>query len=213
MRISTTTLESFRLFMQPDQEWMSEASLQASIRGEFVPTHPVSLGSAFGLVLEDPDRYLIPGGYRLSVNGESFAFGRDVLEPCLALIDRRGVFEAKGTRRYGNDDVVAKADHLLGSHLSEFKTTLSTFDVTKYLDSYQWRYMTDIFAPSQITYHVFCLKEATNGVVELRGVESFNVWPYAACHEDCVALLDEFVGYVRHRGLDKYLDQKQRDAA
>ena len=52
MRISATQLESFRLFMQPDQEWMSEQNLIDTIKGVWKPNHKVSLGSAFGQVLE-----------------------------------------------------------------------------------------------------------------------------------------------------------------
>jgi hypothetical protein len=36
---------------------MTEADLIASIKGEFVPTPAVLLGSAFGKVLETPDHY------------------------------------------------------------------------------------------------------------------------------------------------------------
>jgi len=213
MRISATTLESYRLFMQPDQDWMTEQELLATIRGKFVPNHNVSLGQAFGRVLEDPDRYAVPGGFRVSANGECFAFGHDVMAPCLALIDRRGVFEAKSSKRYGPCDVVSKADHLLGAHLSEFKTTLSSFNVDKYLDSCQWRFMADAFEPLVVTYHVFCLAEATNGVIELRSIETMNLFPYPALHEDCAALVREFTHYVTVKGLDGLLRQRQIEAA
>lgn len=208
MRISTTTLESFRLWRHPDNEWMSEEELIATIKGEFTPTHGVELGSAFGKILEAPEQYVVPHGYQCG----AFGFGQDVVEPCLAVIDRRGVFEAKASKRYGDCDVVAKADHLLGAHLSEFKTTLHSFDIEKYLASYQWRFMVDIFEPALVTYHVFLLSEAPNGVVSLRGIESFNVFPYAELHGDCCALLDDFVHYARSRGLEPYLQQRQREA-
>jgi hypothetical protein len=212
MRISATQLESYRLFMQPDQEWMSEDELIATIRGEFKPNHKINLGSAFGKVLEDPDRYLVPGGFRVKLNLEVFEFGLDVVTPCLELIDRDGVFEAKAVQSYDDCDVVSKADHLLGAHLSEFKTTTSSFDVTKYLDSYQWRFMADAFQPRQITYRVFCLDEATNGVIGLRGIESFNLYPYAGLHEDCAALVRAFKSYCVARGLDAVLKARQAAA-
>lgn len=209
MRISTTTLESYRLFMQPDQDWMSEASLIDTILGRFSPTPAVKLGLAYGRVLEDPDRYLVPGGY--ICQGYSFAL-KDV-EPALAAIDRRGVFEAKGVKAYGAVDVVAKADHLLGTHLSEFKTTGSTFDFDKYAASCQWRFMVDIFEASRVTYHVFELDDHGNGVAELKAVHSFNLYPYAALHQDCGDLLTGFVSYVRAKGLDGVLRQRQQEAA
>ena len=186
MRISTTTLESYRLWRDPEQDWMSEDELIATIKGEFRPNHNVLLGQAFGRVLEKPEAYRVRNGYLCG----DFAFGEDVMEPALAVIDRRGVFEAKGTKPYGDRTVVAKADHLLGAHLSEFKTTLSTFDFDKYAASCQWRFMAEIFEPSLVTYHVFCLYEGTTGVVELRSIESFNLYPYAALHDDCCALVD-----------------------
>lgn len=209
MRISTTTLESFRLWSDPEQDWMSENELLATIRGEFTPTAKVLLGLAFGKVLEDPDRYLVPGGYRC--NGYDFALS--TIEPALALIDRRGVFEAKAQRSYGAVDVVAKADHILGAHLSEFKTTTSTFNFDKYADSCQWRFMVDIFQPLRVTYHVFLLDDHENGVAELKGIETFNLYPYAGLHQDCCTLLGQFVDYVTAKGLDGLLRDRQQAAA
>jgi len=210
MRISTTTLESFRLFMQPEQEWMTEDSLRDSILGKFVPTHQVQLGKAFGQVLENPERYAVSRGYRC----DGFEFGEDVMAPCLALMDRRGVYEAKATKQYDDCTVVACADQLVGAHLLEHKTTLSTFDAEKYLDSYQWRFMADIFQPRKITYHVFCLYEsAGNGVIELRSIETLPLYPYPELHADCCALVRQFRDYVISRGLDGYLRQRQVEAA
>jgi hypothetical protein len=218
MRISTTTLESFRLFMQPDNEWMAEAELMATIRGEFVPNAKVLLGQAFGAVLEDPDRYRIPGGYSVLPRGgsEPVVLGDDVMGPALALIDRPlTIFEAKAAKRYGRHDVVAKADQLLGAHLIETKATLSTFDFDKYAASCQWRFMLDIFdGARKCTYRVFCLHEdERTGVVSLRSVDSFDLYPYAELHQDCAALVSEFESYVAAKGLTSVLDARQVEAA
>lgn len=210
MRVSTTTIESYRLFMQADQEWMTEAELLATIEGKFTPTPAVRLGQAFGRVLEDPERYRTPLGYVFDDAGYlEYQFSRATIEPCLAVIDRRGVFEAKGVKAYGDIDVVAKADHLFGAHLSEFKTTGSTFNFDKYAESCQWRFMVDIFEPTKVTYHVFLLDDHENGVAELRGIESFDLYPYAALHEDCCELLGDFASYVRAKGLDGLLRARQ----
>lgn len=188
---------------------MSEEELIASIRGEWTPAPRVELGEAFGAVLEDPDRYLTPEGFRCG----PYCFSRDVIEPALAVFDRRGVFEAKATKQYGPCTVVAKADQLLGAQLIENKTTLSTFSFDKYAESYQWRFMADIFQPAWITYHVFCLSEsARDGSIELRGIETFNLYPYAGLHQDCCELLRQFVTYVTSRGLDGFLRERQRAA-
>lgn len=209
MRISVTTLESFRLFMQPDQDWMSEDELLATIRGEFVPNHKVKLGLAFGKVLETPERYKLKSGYTC---GE-FHFPEDVMAPALAEIDRRGIFEVKAQRLYGECMVVCKADHVLGAHLSEFKTTLSSFNADKYAESCQWRFMADILSPSLITYRVFCLNEDyRTGVISLGSIETMNLYPYPALHQDCCDLVEEFKEYVTRKGLDGVLRDRQRQA-
>lgn len=210
MRISATQIESFRLFMAGD--WMPEEELLATIRGEFAGNHKVSLGAAFGKVLETPDRYAVDGGYRVQHGGETFEFGADVMAEPLALVDRRGVFEAKAVKRYGPHEVASKADHLLGGELSEFKTTLSSFDFDKYAQGCQWRFMADAFQPVRITYHVFLLSEGTNGVIDLRGIETFRLYPYAELPKDCADLVQAFADYVTAKGLADVLNARQAAA-
>jgi hypothetical protein len=208
LRVSTTAIECFRLYSQPDQDWLPEADLIATIRGTYPPTPAILLGQAFGHVLEAPDAYRITGGYRC----ETYTFSDDTLAPAFALIDRRGVFEAKASKRYGPCEVVAKADHLRGADLSEFKTTTRPFTVQKYLASAQWRFYLDVFAARRVTYHVFCLDDHGNGVVELRETHSFALYPYADLQADCDELVARFCDYVTRRGLDGLLRQRQIDA-
>jgi hypothetical protein len=218
VRISTTTLESFRLFCQPDNEWMPESELIDTILGKFVPNRKVVVGQAFGAVLENPDRYRVDHGYRVSVRGVSadvIELSDDVMGPALALIDRPNtVFEAKALKRYGAHDVVARADQMVGARLIETKTRFASFDFDKYADGCQWRFMADIFEPVSITYHVFCMDEGeANGVVTLKDVHSFNLFPYAGLHDDCAELVAAFAEFCEARGLTAALDQRQREAA
>ena len=185
---------------------MREDDLLATIRGEFVPTHKVALGQAFGAVLETPDPFRVSGGYRVG----DIALGDDVMGPALALIDRpRTVFEAKARGRYGEHEVVAKADQLVGAHLIETKTTLSTFSFDKYAQSCQWRFMADLFQVPRVTYHVFCLAEDQVGVVSLRGIETFTLYSYANLRRDCEDLVRRFTDYVTVKGLDGFLNERQ----
>lgn len=215
MRISTTTLESFRLWRQPDQDWMTEESLIDTIRGRFVPNAAVRLGGAFGKVLETPEKYEVPLGYVFDDAGHlQYQFSHATMAPALALMDHtHGVFEAKATKEYGDCTVVAVADQLVGARLIEHKTTTGTFDFEKYAASCQWRFMVDIFRPASVTYHIFLLDDHENGVVELKGIESFNLYPYPELHQDCCDLLAEFCEYVTARGLDGLLRERQKAAA
>jgi len=210
VRASCTQLESYRLFLTED--WFDEQELIDSICGVFKPNHKINLGSAFGQVLEHPWAHQVPGGYRVVVNGERFEFGHDMMREPLKLADPRGVFEAKAVTAYGPHQVSCRADHLLGGELGEFKTTLSAFDFDKYARSVQWRFMADAFQPSRVTYHVFLLDEGSNGVIGLKGIESFRLYPYAAMRQDCEALVQDFARYVGMKGLSEYLEARQRAA-
>lgn len=217
MRISTTTLESFRLFMEPDNDWMTEQELLDTLTGKFTGNHKVWVGQAFGAILETPEAYRETGGYLVIPRGstEVIALSDNVMGPALALIDRPNtVFEAKAMSQFCGHDVVAKADQLHGARLIETKTTLSTFDFDKYAQSCQWRFMLDIFGAVSCTYHVFGLFESEqNGVIELRDVQTFTLYPYAALRVDCEDLVRQFVDYVTVKGLVPLLDARQQAAA
>lgn len=200
MRISATTLESFRLWR--DRDVVSEEQLVAQIQGTFQPTPRVLLGIAYGRILERPDDHrLSDGGYAR----DGFRFEADAVEPALAVINRRGVFEVKATKRYGPHTVVSKADHLLGSELKEFKTRVGRVCTQKYADSYQWRFMADMFKPTSVTYHVFRLSEAPYA---LDAIETLSLAPYPSLSDDCGGLLEEFVAYVHRRGLEAFLPDR-----
>ncbi len=198
MRISTTTLEAYRLWRDPEQDWMSEDDLIATIRGEFRPTREVALGLAFGKILERPDRYRVAGGY--GVPDRTFGdlrFEDDVLAPALERIDRpHTVFEAKAVGWYVGQEVVAKADQLVGGTLVETKTCWSGFTWEKYADSCQWRFLADLFQVPRVDYLVFELRESSTGVVSLADVHELPVYAYPALRADCEALVREFVGYL-----------------
>src|SRR5690606_41888327 len=53
-----------------------------------------------------------------------------------------------------------------------------------------------IFQPESISYHVFLLEEHPDLSLTIRGIESFNLFPYPGLHQDCCALLAQFKAYV-----------------
>lgn len=198
MRVSATLLESWRLYQT--QDWMTEASLIERIQGVLVPSPQMDLGTAWHAVLETPETCRVPGGYRSG----AYTFDDATLQPLFDRIDRRGVFEVKATTELDGHTLVAQADLLAGATLHEFKTTLSTFDAEKYADSVQWRVMSLVFQPAQITYHVATLDDHGNSVVTLKSLDSLSLYPYAGLEQDVRDLLREFVAYVEGKGLAEY---------
>lgn len=209
MRISTTTLESFRLWREPEQDWMTEDDLVAQIRGEFQPTPITELGTAFDHVLNDPQKHQVDGGY---TSGLHF-FPDLMMAPVLELLGRRGVSQVKHEKAYGDCVIVAKADELIGVRCIENKTTTGQFNIDKYLESYQWRYLIDVFGVRMVTYRVFLLSDPEQGAIRLREIQSFNTFPYAELHYDCERLVREFATYARSRGLEAFLAERQEQYA
>lgn len=210
MRISTTLIESFRLFLSAD--WMEEADLIKSIRGEFIQTKPMRMGTAFHSILEKPEAHVLALGDAYVCDG--FTFPGEVVRPCLALIDHAGIFEVKATKLYRVPGlaepvtVVAKVDQLLGSRVIENKTKWSAFEFDRYAESYQWRFYADIFEPSCVTYNVFCLDENAAGEIVFKSADTFNLFRYPGLAADCHELLARFVEFVRERGLERYLQPR-----
>lgn len=216
MRISVTTIESYRLWAQPEQEWMKESELIDTIKGVFKPNAKMLVGLAFGRALEKPQKYLKEGRYRVPVkNAEGewvvYWFEEEELAPALESYDRQGVSEVKGTRRYGDVTVVTKLDHIVGTQIKETKGKLSSsFSIERYQDSYQWRFELDLFPEARmLTYNVFMLEELDRpGEIGIKDCQTFNFFPYANLHADCADLVDDFVQYVEMRGLTEYLQEK-----
>lgn len=210
MRIHATALDTFRLYMHPDNDWLTEQDVIDAVRFKCAPTPEMQLGIAFERVLQDPERYRVPHGF--VCNG--YTFSEATMAEPLELVDHQhGTFQVKTVTRYGVHEVVSKADHLQGARIREWKTTTSSFAFDKYAESFQWRYMLDGFEAALLTYDVFVLDDHGNGVAELKAIESFNVFPYPDLRADCERLLSEFVGFAEVRGLARELNERQATAA
>lgn len=209
MRISTTTLESFRLYMEMD--WMTEEKLLDSIKGVFVPTPQMMAGSAYHKILEAPDAFRQTDGAYVC---EGRRFPSSSVLPALELIDLAGPCELKETKVYrigGRDvTVVAQVDQLLRSWIIERKTKWSPFDYAGYADSFQWRFYLDIFdGASGVCYQVFCMDEDKDGSYTLGDIHTMRFYPYVGMRTDLTELLEQFLAYVDRRQLAGYLRNKE----
>lgn len=207
IRVSCTAVEAVRLYLDPSQDWFTAQALDAQIAGT-EPTSPAAaLGTAFGKVMEHgPSLFSAQHDAFLA---DGFEFDFHSTDDALERWDRRGLFEVKGTKAYGDVLVVAKADQLFGAQLVEGKATLNAFDFEKYAHSVQWRLMADIFQPSVVTYRVALLGEVGAGRYEVREVAEFNLYPYAGLSRDCEKAVDDFRHYVTTRGLATALRARQ----
>lgn len=211
MRIPVTALESFRLYQTED--WMSEADLVASLKHEGVPTPGLLIGRAFDAIVCEPFHYQVPGGYLC----DGYSFGDDDMALVFAALDPRIIWQVKTAKVWplptDAPTVVAKADGVLGQRLIENKTTLSSFDFAHYERGYQWKFYLDLFEAPAIEYHVFRLNDHGNGVIDVRDVETFMLYPYPALHDDCSELLTQFLDFIKAKHLELYFEPRVGAAA
>lgn len=199
MRFSTTTIEAFRRWR--DYAFVDERELLDTITGRFQPTPRMLLGRAYGRVLEAPDRYRVADGYACG----PYRFEADTIDPALATIDRAGFFEVKATQQYGAHTVVCKVDHILGTHVAEFKTRIGSYDLMRYASSWQWRYELDVLAADVVTYRVFRLSQDPYA---LETIETLPLCRYPQLRADCAALVETFAAYIRSRGLEAFVEDR-----
>lgn len=210
LRISVTTLESFRLYLT--EEWKPESELLDEIRGEFKATPKMLLGRSGHCAMEGRFAHEDPGGHLCY----GFRWPRAVVTECREAFRSGGVPEVKVEKvlSINGEDVtlVGKADRLIGTEIVEHKFTLSTFNAERYQDSMQWRSYMLLFQPSVVLYTVFCVSEgkAERGVstLALRDIHRLGFYPYPAVEGDVRELLVRFIEYVDLRGLRGYLQPR-----
>jgi hypothetical protein len=203
VRFSVTLLESIRRHFDG---LLSTEQLVARILGRDPLTWRVEMGRAYDALLQEPARYQQPGGYRVDGPGYSrpWVFEEQAVAPALALIpshDDPCRFQPKRVAQYGEHTVVAKADHLVGFHVDEFKTRVGDFDPATYHDSVQWRFLLELFGADSVTYRVFRLSDPKDGPPALLAIETITLHRYAALREECRAHVDACAQWVLARGL------------
>jgi len=144
LRISTTTLESFRLMLT--EEWMTQERFLEQLKTPFRTSPPMEVGTALHAVIE--------------TGKKSNLFTNEINDLCLEVRqDLNGAtHEIKETKVYKigehNVTIVAKVDAMLGNIIYDHKTT-TEMNPTKWQDSIQWKVYLDVFDMPEFCYNVF----------------------------------------------------------
>lgn len=207
LRVSVTTLESFRRLLQT--EYGSEEELIAQIMGKpFEPTWQMRAGTAWHACLEKHPR---TGAYALCTSG---GFSFSALHVCEALGHiGPGIWEVKAARVFDigwhHANVVAQTDHCRGLLIQDNKTKFSPADARDYEASLQWRFYLAIHGAPRLRYNLFSFKDPDEqGYCELKDILSFSFWDYAGLESDCRFWLTEFLLWAGSKNLLSYLNRE-----
>lgn len=209
MRISVTTIESFR--MMKEEDWFSEARFLEQLSSKFISTPAMEFGTAYHALIEDGEINYICAKLK----------NMGMIQPALNYRAKFPdlVHEIKAIKEYLINGeiitVVGKCDGLYIDTIHEHKTCAVFED--KYEQSVQYKFYFELFGGREVQYNIFELKgankKATN-VIEF--VESINAIKYHKLIFDkpknnsdyCYSLLSELVLYIKNRGLERYFKDK-----
>ncbi len=195
-------IESFRTMEQYHEE-----RFLAELRGKPSEMSWQALtGTAFHELLAHPEKY--NGGSLYAYHGRlgTYTWDAEQVNKILATIDRRGVMECKivADRTVEGTPVqlVAKADFVLGSCVTDYKCKFGSWSTDDYAPSAQWRLYLDMFGCESFEYRVFEMKEPdeANHVV-IKSMDDFRFYRYAALEHDCQQMLEDFVRWLKANGL------------
>lgn len=210
LRISVTTIERFRQLLTSEN--MTEAGFIKDIKRLSPKTRAMELGTAFHDILENlRTRYDSKKKVFRSHNGIEFDYTM-IAKNIFPLIDYRGILETKQTKIYEVKGaevlIVAKADHLLGNWVTDFKSTWWKFSYDDYSESLQWRFYLDIFGADLFRYLVFVLHDTETGI-EFVESHDFYFTAYPNMIFDIHDILEQFVEFIYSRNLQQYFLPKE----
>ncbi|MGJ8524141.1 hypothetical protein R84981_002859 [Carnimonas sp. R-84981] len=199
-RLSTTTLESYRLFR--DGDWMDFDKLKNSLE-TFEETPLMARGTSLHSILEAPEKYAQGADY--VCNGYRWVGLENVVSAIPNGINEVKIEHIINTPGHGPVMLVAKADMLDGILVREFKTT-KQFNAEKYLDSIQWRIYCMAFQSKVCIFTIFQVQggedwPAPEALCVVKSVHKIECFTYTGMEDDVAELLDEFLDFVGETGI------------
>jgi hypothetical protein len=207
--VRASTLDSFRLYMDPDCEFISTEEMEARLRRgqddeDAAPSEAAALGKAFNEAINGT--YDGPIVFDLASLAEAGVGTEDALPEVAGsvVLDVDGVLVR----------VTGHADWLLGLDMLELKTSEKPIAPDKYLDSMQWRAYVLIFGVERVTYRQVQLEESkTDGSYFARKLEDVVVgYAYPRMREDVTACLRALLDFARVRGCLDAMDTESEAA-
>lgn len=215
LRISTTTLDDYRKFINTDFEDYETAKQNFILElKKELPTNIYMLrGSSFHEILDNPDKHYKTTNYTYN----DIVFSTDCINKSLNLvyknIDRNiAINEIKTTKIYDINNVkielVSKADLLYGNTVIENKTAYSIYKnrgqrdfYNEYFSSLQWKCYIELFEVYKCKYNIFLLN-TDNEEIELEQFFTFEFLKNQYNNNEILDYLEDFHLWLKSNGLE-----------
>lgn len=214
IRISTTTLESYRRLIETP--YGNENLLLLSIKGKDVAGWQAHAGRALHAIVENPTGYTISQMLDVPViEYHGFAYTQAVIDRILHEMGP-GVPEVKATRTFYVDgrpvSVVAKADRVDGLMITDLKAKFSQVDHQATEHDLQWRFYLLVHGAAMFRY-LFAQfidqdKPKDGEHFRLKEISQVRYYPYEGLERDCRHWLTQFLSWAESKKLLPYLERE-----
>lgn len=234
-----TAIESFRQYIEADEyddkPWINETNVINTIKGLEFSNVKADYGSAGHAIIENPGKYrttlvpdpnefntiasasdMIPGdepvyGYRW----KNFTFTDKQARPLLKHAAEHPLWcrEVPLAKLYHtpNFDLIltGTTDCIEGTQLRDTKFKFSSFEVSDFMLSFQWRAYLDMVGLNTFVYDFFKVS-GFDGIEDcdravISEVESMTMFRYPEMQQDIQSTINEFASFVTFKGLTQYL--------
>lgn len=188
--VRASTVDSFRLYMDPDVDFISVDEMESRLRGEGSSSPQAELGTAWHAAIAS--EYFGP----LCFDPDSLARARRGLDGALSEVSGSAIVDVGGTPVR----ITGHADWLLGLDMVEHKSSEKPIAPDKYADSMQWRCYVLIFGVQRITYRLAQLAFDQQDIVFAKSIEDVVMYAYPKLREDVTTCLRSLLNFAEVRG-------------
>ena len=220
--VRTTTIESFREWVNAsdddDKPWVNEVGVISNIQGIETFNIKAMFGTCGHSIIEDAPRYKTETGYQVN----DFVFTDVQAVPMLKHATEHPLWvrEVALSKLYSTPSfdliITGTTDAVEGITLRDTKFKFSSFDMSDFVSSFQWRCYLDMIGLDIFWYDFFKVTGFTDmrdmPKAKIAEVESMMVKRYPGMEADIQATINEFAQFVEFKGLLPYLaiDDKKR---
>lgn len=210
-----TQIEGFRFWIHNQNEnnesYINEENVIGSIMGIEHENIKAKFGQAGHSIIENSPLYAVEGGYKV----DEFTFTDHQAQPMLRFRNDHPLMtrELALSKLYHTPHfdliITGTCDHMEGSVMRDTKFKFSSFDVSDFMDSFQYRCYLDMAGMDRFFYDFFCVSGFQTiedcAKARISECESMPLRRHIGMKEEVQSVINEFAEFVAFKDLQQYL--------
>jgi hypothetical protein len=195
--IHPSRLESYRAFKY-DLYGTSTEDFLNQVKGVFVPSQAMKVGTAIHRILENPY-----GEYALDFEESEVEQLKEI-----SLQIPQGVSELYVKLVIGDIQFNMSIDRMVGKQVHEIKTGKQFHGVESYESSVQWKLYVLGTGAQSATYH--CITYGEKKPVTFKYHHPFTFYPYRGMQKELLDLTNDFIEFYKYHKVESFIQVKEK---